>query len=90
MCEEKCEEKVVRDCGERNMTRSEKFRKELEKLINSLSIENGSNTPDFILAEYLSDSLDAFDKAVVERTAWYSPRTEEQADLGDCQISNKD
>lgn len=52
------------------------FRKELETLINRHSKENGSDTPDFILAQFLADSLDAFDKAVVRRTAWYAPPAE--------------
>lgn len=43
------------------------FRKQLQNLINSLSKENGSDTPDFILAEYLDDCLKAFDKAVSRR-----------------------
>jgi len=48
-----------------------KFRKELEVLINQHSLENGSNTPDFILAEYLENCLKAFDYAVLQRTSWY-------------------
>jgi len=47
------------------------FRKELEGLVNCHSMENGSDTPDFILAEYLADCLDAFDKAVTRREEWY-------------------
>lgn len=43
------------------------FRKALEELINEYSKENGSNTPDFILADYLIDCLDAFDNAVNRR-----------------------
>ena len=46
------------------------FRKELETLINKNSLENGSNTPDFILAEYLENCLKAFDYAVLQRTSW--------------------
>lgn len=47
------------------------FRAELEHIINRSSMENGSNTPDFILAEYLADCLAAFDKAVNRRAEWY-------------------
>ena len=47
------------------------FRKELERLINRESRESGSNTPDFILAEYLIDALAAFDRAVMRREQWY-------------------
>ena len=49
----------------------EKFRKELEKLINCNSIENGSDTPDFILANYLTDCLKAFDNALQKREEWW-------------------
>lgn len=49
-----------------------KFRENLEVLINQHSMENGSETPDFILAEYLRDSLVAFDKAVNARVNFYA------------------
>jgi hypothetical protein len=49
----------------------EKFRAELEELINRHSRENGSNTPDFILANYLDNCLVAFDQAVTHREKWY-------------------
>lgn len=48
-----------------------KFRKELETLINKYSMENASNTPDFILAEYLENCLKAFDLALSKRASWY-------------------
>ena len=48
-----------------------RFRKELESLINSNLMENGSDTPDFILAEYLSNCLVVFDSAVKKRDKWY-------------------
>jgi len=43
------------------------FRKELEALINQHSMENGSNTPDFVLSNYLCSCLTAFDDAVNAR-----------------------
>lgn len=54
-----------------------KFRKDLEVLINQNSKETGSNTPDFILADYLVDCLNAFDKAVVRRSEWYGKEKDE-------------
>ena len=48
-----------------------KFEQELRKLINSQSMENASNTPDLILAEYLSSCLNAFNLAVAQREKWY-------------------
>jgi len=56
----------------KKMTQDSKLRKEIEQAINKNSCENGSDTPDFILAEYLTDCLKAFDKAVVRREEWYS------------------
>lgn len=47
------------------------LRKKIEQAINSCSAENGSNTPDFILAEYLTDCLSTFDKASKAREKWY-------------------
>jgi uncharacterized protein YecE (DUF72 family) len=43
----------------------------LRCLLNQESAENGSNTPDFILAAYLLACLDAFDVAVHDRDVWY-------------------
>jgi len=46
------------------------FEKELAALINKHSIENESNTPDYILAKYLRDCLTAFSTAIIDRTEW--------------------
>jgi len=59
------------------------FRKELENLVNKYSRENGSDTPDFILARYLENALNNFDAAVKEREEWYGRATHlEELDLG--------
>lgn len=55
----------------KKMTNPSKLRKEIEQAINKCSMENGSNTPDFILAEYLIDCLWIFDKTVNKREEWY-------------------
>jgi len=47
------------------------LRKEIEEAINKASAENGSDTPDYILAEFLISCLKAFDVALVERERWY-------------------
>lgn len=47
------------------------FVQELENLINCYSIENESNTPDYLLAEYLRGCLDVFAKTVMAREKWY-------------------
>lgn len=61
----------------KKMTKHSKLRKEIEQAINSNSLENESNTPDFILAEYLSDCLRMFDKAVNRREEWYGRKKDE-------------
>ena len=47
------------------------FERELETLINRYSQENGSNTPDFILAQFLLGCLAAWNAAVQRREEWY-------------------
>ncbi|MFA5135357.1 MAG: hypothetical protein WC505_06265 [Patescibacteria group bacterium] len=47
------------------------LRKSISDAINRCSAENGSDTPDFILAQYLVGCLQAFDAAVKERERWY-------------------
>ena len=47
------------------------FENELEALINKYSMENGSDTPDFMLAGYLSDCLRVWDKTITAREKWY-------------------
>ena len=47
------------------------FVAELEHLLNRYSKESGSDTPDFILAEYLRDCLHAWNAGVTARERWY-------------------
>ena len=47
------------------------FVKELESCINRHSMENASNTPDFILAMFLENCLRAWNEAVQQRETWY-------------------
>lgn len=44
------------------------FEKELTSLINRYSLENDSNTPDFVLASYLTDCLIVWNTHVKKRT----------------------
>ena len=44
--------------------------------INKVSAENGSNTPDFILANYLMMCLENLDHIVKMRDDWYSVHLE--------------
>jgi hypothetical protein len=57
------------------------FKDELRELINKYCKENGSNTPDFILAEYMDACLKAFNKSVNKREAWYRGVKKESGDL---------
>lgn len=47
------------------------FLEKLKKLINLVSRENNSNTPDHILATFMVDCLKAFEKANNDREKWY-------------------
>ncbi len=59
------------------------FRRQLEQLINKHSMENGSDSPDFILAEYLTDCLKAFDSATTQRDKWYNREGQDKTEKGD-------
>lgn len=51
--------------------RDSSFERSLESIINQHSRENGSNTPDFILAQFLMGCVRAWDAAVMRRSQWY-------------------
>ena len=48
------------------------FKSELECLLNRYSKENDSNTPDFLLSEYLIDCLEVYNKALKNRDKWFN------------------
>jgi len=52
------------------------FREELTGILNRKCRENISNTPDFILADFLIDCINTFDNAVKRRDRWYSVHLE--------------
>lgn len=52
---------------------------ELRHLINRHSMENDSDTPDFILARYVQNCLDAFTVATRHRDDWYIPKQEPES-----------
>ncbi len=56
-----------------------KFTEELEQLINKHSQENGSDTPDYILAAYLSRCLANFNHAVNDREQHYGRLSSDEA-----------
>lgn len=47
------------------------LKEELAALLNRHSRENASNTPDFILAEFMLTSLAAFEHASRQREEWF-------------------
>ena len=59
------------------------FRKDLIALLNAHGIDNQTNTPDYLLGDYLLACLKAFDSTVQARDTWHSPTkppTEEDTD----------
>ena len=50
------------------------FRTELTELINKYNKENGSETPDWILAQFIEKSLEAFNHATNLRTEHYGSK----------------
>lgn len=55
---------------------------ELQHLINCHSMEADSDTPDFILARYMQNCLDAFAVATRQRDDWY--KLKQEAESNDC------
>lgn len=51
--------------------RKNMFMIDLASVINKYSKESGSNTPDFILADYLNRCLENFNATVAVRNSWY-------------------
>jgi hypothetical protein len=47
------------------------LQKDIADVINRHCAENGSNTPDFILADYLLNCLAAFNIAISRREEWH-------------------
>ena len=48
------------------------FQNELTKLINRHSLENESNTPDYILSDYLVRCLKNFNETSTHRVDWHT------------------
>lgn len=48
-----------------------KFQSKLAELINCECLENESNTPDYILAQFLKKCLDAFNEATNARSIFF-------------------
>ena len=59
------------------------FQTQLEHLLNFHSIENASNTPDFILAQYLLGCLAVFTQTIQQRETWYGRDARPSGGTGD-------
>ena len=66
------------------------FRNDIETIINRHNAENESDTPDFILAEYLIDCLAVFDKAVRNCAFWHGDVRPQRQRLVEEQSLNKE
>ncbi len=53
------------------------LRNQIENALNRTCAENTSDTPDFILAEYLIACLLAWDETTKKRDKWYGVHLEE-------------
>lgn len=62
---------IGRPDAEWRASRRKQLNEAIRHALNCHCAENGSNTPDFILAGYLMACLDAYDMAVIERGHWY-------------------
>ena len=50
---------------------TKKFTEELQVLLNKNGIDTICNTPDYILAEYLTSCLEAYANTVQSRDTWF-------------------
>jgi hypothetical protein len=64
------------------LNQNDNFRADLAAVINKHSRENGSSTPDFILADYLADCLRIWDQAVSARDRWHGREDEAENEQG--------
>jgi hypothetical protein len=62
-----------------SVAKTTKLAKELEDIVNRYSEENRSDTPDWILANYIIACLDAFNGAIFSREIWYGRKTAEES-----------
>ena len=60
-----------KELKEAEESRMGNFEKELTKIINIYCMENQSDTPDFILAQYLMKCIEIFNETTNKRKEWY-------------------
>lgn len=49
----------------------ERLRKQFSTILNCESAENASDTPDFILADYLIECLKTYNRTIKAREEWH-------------------
>lgn len=76
------EEGICLHCKGQMPDRETQFAQRLEGLLNAHCQENASNTPDFILAQYLLGCLATWNAAVQRREQWYGRPLLESASVG--------
>ena len=54
------------------MNERDRFRSDLISLINSHSLENRTDTPDFILADFLMGCLESYESAIENCYDWHN------------------
>lgn len=64
--------------------------KELAEVLNRHSAECKSDTPDYILAQYLEECLENYNKTIRMREAWYERQTLALHAQIDCELSPED
>lgn len=67
-------EPVPVELVEQMKQQASEFRVNLTSLLNTYSCENGSDTPDFVLAGYILRCLNNFDLTTIEREKWNGRR----------------
>ena len=66
------------------------LQKEISDALNRSSAENDSNTPDFILANYLMGCLEVFNKTLQARNKWYGREDSPGGILEPCENPNEE
>lgn len=74
-------ERIRKEIGPQLQITQQGFLSDLTSLINCYSMENGSDTPDFVLAQYLTACLTTFDRTVRLRDGYRNPEG------GNCPLS---
>ncbi len=74
--------KIFPECmkkGIESQMKESKFRRGLEDLINGMSMENGSDTPDWILAEFLDEQLKLWDRMTNKRDKFFDRKDDKDS-----------